>query len=76
MPVHNAENTVTKAINSVIKQDLYPNFELIIVNNGSSDSSEKICKQKATEDERIKYIYLNEARCKQRQKCRNRKSNR
>ncbi|NOQ16178.1 MAG: glycosyltransferase [Methyloprofundus sp.] len=42
MPCYNAEEFVTEAINSVINQS-YPNIELIIVDDGSSDNSYAIC---------------------------------
>lgn len=58
MPVYNSENTVVRAIDSIINQKFYTNIELIIVNNGSSDLSDTICREKARKDERIKYINL------------------
>ena len=42
MPCYNAEEYVAEAINSVINQS-YPNVELIIVDDGSSDKSYEIC---------------------------------
>lgn len=42
MPCYNAEQYVSEAINSVIHQS-YPNIELIIVDDGSSDKSYEIC---------------------------------
>ena len=48
MPCFNAEEYVSEAINSVINQS-YPNIELIIVDDGSSDNSYAICQGFATE---------------------------
>jgi glycosyltransferase involved in cell wall biosynthesis len=52
MPVHNAEQYLKEAINSILNQT-YTNFELIIVNDGSSDESETIIK--SLNDARITY---------------------
>lgn len=54
MPVHNGEKFLREAINSVLSQS-HSNFELIIVNNCSSDSSSKIIDSYC--DKRIKHIY-------------------
>lgn len=42
IPVYNAEKVLTKCINSILVQE-YRNFEIILVNDGSQDSSGKIC---------------------------------
>ena len=55
IPVYNAQNYIEKCIDSLIKQD-YTNLEIIIVNDGSTDNSEKICKSFADKDSRIKYF--------------------
>ena len=36
MPVYNVENYIGESIQSVINQK-YPNFELLIINDGSTD---------------------------------------
>ena len=41
IPVHNCENTLERALNSVQRQT-YKDFEVIIVNNNSTDNSMKI----------------------------------
>lgn len=56
MPCFNAEEFVSEAINSVIKQS-YPNIELIIVDDGSSDNSYAIC-QNLVAEKKIKIISL------------------
>ena len=56
MCVYNCEDYIEKSIKSIVNQT-YKNFELIIINDGSTDSTvEKI---KAFKDERIK-IYDND----------------
>lgn len=56
LPAYNAEKYISKTIESVIKQT-FTNWELIIVNDGSSDKTENICKEYAYKDERIKYFW-------------------
>lgn len=56
MTVYNREKYIKEAIESVLNQS-YKNIELIIVNDGSTDNSEKIIKQ--FEDSRIKYYKKN-----------------
>ena len=58
MPIYNSEKYVGEAIESVIKQT-YKNFELILVDDGSSDNSYNIIKDYSKKDERIK-IYTKE----------------
>ena len=58
MPVFNVEKYVKYAIESIQAQTL-KNWELIILNDGSTDSSGKICDDIAKEDKRIKVIHKN-----------------
>lgn len=53
IPVYNAENTLKRCINSVLKQD-YDNFEVILINDGSNDNSILICKEYERIDNRIR----------------------
>ena len=55
IPVYNAENYISECLESIICQT-YKNIEIILVNDGSTDNSAKICKTYADLDERIKYI--------------------
>ena len=55
MPVYNAEKVVGRAIESVLNQT-FDDFELIIVNDGSTDDSGRICSEYAGKDSRINYI--------------------
>jgi len=59
MPVHNAVNYVREAISSILNQSLHE-FQLIIIDDGSSDGSENICDEYARQDKRIEvYHYKN-----------------
>lgn len=53
LPVFNAENTLHRAINSVLSQS-FQDWELICVDDGSSDSSAEILDKFVSRDERIK----------------------
>lgn len=53
MPVYNAERFISEAINSVLDQT-YPNWELLIINDGSSDGSVQIIK--TFKDKRIRFF--------------------
>jgi len=56
LPVYNGERHLAEAIKSILKQS-YKNFELIIVNDGSTDSSPTIIEEFAKRDKRIKVIH-------------------
>lgn len=58
-PVYNAEKFVAETIKSVQAQS-YTNWEMILVDDVSSDNSEKIIKEFQEKDNRIKYIKLKE----------------
>lgn len=55
MPAYNAEKTISRAIDSVLKQT-YRNYELVIVNDGSSDNTSSIVLDYQKKDNRIKYV--------------------
>jgi len=54
-PVYNGEYFLEQALNSVLVQD-FKDFELLLVDDGSEDSSLEIIKKYASFDERIKYF--------------------
>lgn len=60
VPVYNVENYLENCIESIRKQN-YPNFELILVDDGSRDRSVQICDSYAKLDSRIK-VFHNENR--------------
>ena len=55
MPAYNCEKYVVEAIESVINQT-YSNFELIVIDDGSNDSTLKIINDLAEKDNRIKAL--------------------
>lgn len=56
IPVYNVEKYLRRCLDSVIAQT-YQNLEIICVDDGSIDDSEKICDQYAVRDARIKVIH-------------------
>lgn len=58
VPVYNVEIYLSTCVNSVICQT-YTNWELILVDDGSYDSSPFICDDYASRDNRIKVIHKN-----------------
>lgn len=54
--MYNVENYLSQCIDSIINQT-YKNLEIILVNDGSTDSSGKICDDYAAKDSRIKVIH-------------------
>lgn len=56
MPVHNSEQHITPAIDSILAQT-YSNWELIIIDDGSTDCSPSICKAFASLDNRITLLH-------------------
>lgn len=64
IPVYNRAELVSKSIESVLEQD-YTDFELILIDDGSTDDSVGILKNFREKDNRIKLILLdkNMGRC-------------
>lgn len=56
VPVYNAEFYLRQCIDSIIKQT-YTNLEIVLVNDGSTDNSGKICDEYKEIDSRIKVIH-------------------
>ncbi len=56
VPVYNAERTLVRCVESILNQTL-DSIELILVNDGSKDSSGQICDKFATQDMRVKVVH-------------------
>ena len=56
VPVYNNEDDIEKCISSILAQT-YDDFELIIVDDGSTDKTPDICDDFAQKDERIRVIH-------------------
>ena len=57
VPVYNVENCLSYCVES-LRQQTYKNIEIILVDDGSTDSSGEICDQYAREDDRIKVLHI------------------
>lgn len=55
IPIYNAQNTLRKCLDSILEQE-YTDYEIILINDGSQDSSEKIILEYEKENNKIKYI--------------------
>ena len=56
VPVFNVEKYLHRCIDSILCQ-VYQDFELILIDDGSSDSSAKICDDYSEADQRVKVIH-------------------
>ena len=56
MPAYNAANYISYSIESVLKQT-YPDWELLVVDDGSTDNTADIVKRYTEQDSRIHYLW-------------------
>lgn len=56
IPVYNVELYIRKCLDSVISQT-YAELEILLINDGSTDNSGKICDEYAARDNRIRVFY-------------------
>lgn len=55
IPVYNTESYITKCVNSILEQN-FDNIEIILVNDGSTDDSGKVCKRLSERYDCVKYL--------------------
>lgn len=60
IPVYNVEQYLQECVDSVLAQT-YQNFEILLVDDGSTDASGAICDQYAKQDDRIKVFHQENA---------------
>ena len=58
VPIYNGERTLEKCIDSILAQT-YTDFELILVDDGSTDRTLEICREYERSDSRIKVLHQN-----------------
>ena len=56
VPVYNAERTIGRCIDSILNQE-YCDFELLLVDDGSTDNSGAICDAYAAKDSRVQVFH-------------------
>jgi glycosyltransferase involved in cell wall biosynthesis len=55
LPVYNGDRYLAETLDSILAQT-FPDFELIISDNASTDRTEGICRKYAAQDRRIRYV--------------------
>ena len=55
VPAYNCQNTLAQTLDSIVNQEC-KDLEIIIVNDGSKDNTEKICKEYCDKYENIRYF--------------------
>lgn len=55
VPVYNAQLTLRQCVDSILEQ-VFENYEIILINDGSIDDSKRICEDYARKDKRIVVI--------------------
>ncbi|MDN4495138.1 glycosyltransferase family 2 protein [Ureibacillus aquaedulcis] len=58
VPAYNAEKTISRCLSSILNQT-YKNIEIIVIDDGSIDSTYDICQSFSKEDRRIKLLTQN-----------------
>ena len=56
VPMYNVENTISGLLYSLYKQT-YSNIEVLLIDDGSTDSTSRICRGWCENDKRFKYFY-------------------
>jgi biofilm PGA synthesis N-glycosyltransferase PgaC len=57
VPCHNEEENVRETVTQILNQK-YPDFEVIAINDGSSDRTQEILEELAKQDKRLRVIHL------------------
>ena len=56
MPLRNVESTLAEALDALLAQEWSGDWEVVLVNNRSTDSTLAICKVYAVRDERVRVV--------------------
>ena len=62
VPVYNSAKTLRRCADSILNQD-FTDYELFLVDDGSTDDSGAICDEYAALDNRVHVIHKNNQRC-------------
>ena len=55
IPTYNRERLIGRAIESALNQD-YPNIEIVISDNASTDATSEVCRRYAQEQPNVRYV--------------------
>lgn len=55
VPVYNVEQYLRQCLDSILNQT-YQEIEVLLINDGSTDTSDEICREYAERDNRIRYF--------------------
>ncbi len=56
VPIYNAEKCLARCVDSILNQE-YTDFELLLMDDGSKDSSPQICDAYAAKDSRVRVVH-------------------
>ena len=56
IPVYRVEHTLRRCVDSILRQD-FTDWEMILVDDGSDDSSPQICDEYAAKDPHIRTVH-------------------
>lgn len=56
IPVYNGEKTLEQCLTSILKQD-YENYEIVVVDNNSTDKTKEIIKDFQSKNKEVKYLF-------------------
>lgn len=56
VPVYNSEETISRCLESILKQE-YTDFEVLAIDDGSTDGSGKICDLYQAQDDRVRVVH-------------------
>lgn len=62
IPIYNTEKELPRCLDSILNQE-YPNFEIILVDDGSRDRSGELCDQYARKNKQIKVVHQENTGC-------------
>ena len=56
IPVYNAESTISRCVDSILSQS-FSDFELLLIDDGSTDKSAEICDRYESSDSRVRTVH-------------------
>lgn len=56
VPIYNSQNTLKRCVDSILEQS-YKDFELLLIDGGSTDNSMMMCEDYAERDSRVKFFH-------------------